>query len=274
MSQPSASARLSRLERQLAVPLLVRSTRGSQLTPNGEAVLAWASSVIQSATALVQATQALREGADTRLRVAASLTIAEYCLTPWLLTLRRQHPRVHVGVNVANSHDVCQQVRSGQADVGFIESPEIPQDFTSTPVGSDRVSLVVSPHYPLAVRAGKGLHPHEIPDLPLLLREPGSGTREAFLAGLTAALRKPVNVPHAVELGSTSTIIATARAGGGVGVVSARAVAADLAAGTLVELEVHDLSTVRPLTAIWAGRLPTPLAGELVRLGQTACSPQ
>lgn len=272
MSQPSASARLARLERQLAVPLLVRSARGSQLTPNGEAVLAWATSVIQSATALIQATEALREATDTRLRVAASLTIAEYCLTPWLLALRRKHPSVHVGVTVANSHEVCQQVKAGQVDIGFIESPDIPHGFTSAQVGSDRVTLVVSPRYPLAARAAKGLRPHELPDLPLLLREPGSGTREAFLAGLSAALHSHIETPHALELGSTSTIIATARAGGGVGVVSARAIAADLAAGTLVEVPAHELSTVRPLTAIWTGRLPTPLASELIQLGQAPCS--
>ena len=255
------------------MPLLARTTQGTQLTPNGEAVLAWATSVVQATHTLVEGAQALKEAGDTRLRVAASLTIAEYCLPPWLLALRQRHPAVDVGVTVCNSQAVRERVQSGQADVGFIESPEIPDDFTSSTIGSDRLTLVVSPTHPLSSRATKDLHAAELTDLPLLLREPGSGTREAFLSGLASSLGSPPDVRHAVELGSTSTIIATARAGGGIGVVSARAVTADLAVGTLVELRVQDLETERPLSALWIGRLPTPLAGELIQLAHAACSP-
>lgn len=272
MSQPSASARLSRLERQLAVPLLARSARGTSLTPNGELVVGWARGVVEAASALDEGVRALQGEALSRLRVAASLTVAEYCLPPWLLALRRTHPTAEVGVTVSNSLDVCTRVRSGRADIGFIESPEVPDGFTTSVVGTDRLALVVSPGYPLAARASSGLLARDLPDLPLLLRERGSGTRETFLAGLTASLGSAPDVRHAVELGSTSTIIATARAAGGVAVVSARAVAADLAAGTLVELPVSDLAADRPLTAVWVGRHPTALAGELVGLARTACS--
>ncbi|HEU4567193.1 MAG TPA: LysR family transcriptional regulator [Marmoricola sp.] len=270
ISQPSASARLSRLERQLGVSVLVRGTRGSTLTPAGEAVVAWAGGVVDAARALTDGVRTLREVADVRLRVAASLTVAEYLMPPWLLALRRVHPEVEVAATVANSHGVCEQVREGRADLGFVESPDVPAGFGTRRVGRDRLALVVSGAYPLAARAADGLLPRDLIDLPLLLREPGSGTRDTFLRALGRALGTGTPLlPHAVELGSTSTILATARAGGGVGVVSARAVAADLAAGSLVEVPVHDLHAERPLTAVWLGSRPSPLAAELVDL---ACS--
>ena len=271
ISQPSASARLSRLERQLGVPVLVRGSRGSTLTPAGEAVLAWAAGVVDAAQALADGVRSLREVAGARLRVAASLTVAEYLMPPWLLALRRRHPDVEVAATVANSHEVCEQVRAGRADLGFVEAPDVPALFSSRAVGQDRLALVVAAGYPLAARAADGLRARDLGSLPLLVREPGSGTRETFLQALRVALgAAEVPLPHAVELGSTSTIVATARAGGGVGVVSARAVTGDLAAGALVEVPVHDLDTCRPLTALWLGARPTPLAAELVELAHAS----
>ena len=270
ISQPSASARLSRLERQLGVPVLVRGTRGSTLTPAGEAVLTWAAGVVDAARTLADGVRTLREAADARLRVAASLTVAEYLMPPWLLTLRRLHPDIEVAATVANSQGVCEQVRDGRADLGFVEGPDVPPGFGTRRVGRDRLALVVAATYPLAARAPGGLLPRDLVDLPLLLREPGSGTRDTFLHALARSLGTEPRLPHAVELGSTSTIVATARAGGGVGVVSARAVAGDLAAGTLVEVPVHDLHAERPLTALWLGDRPTPLAAELVGLARAA----
>jgi DNA-binding transcriptional LysR family regulator len=268
VSQPSASARLSRLERRLGVAVLVRTSRGSRLTPAGEAIVAWARDVVVAAHQLTDGVQTLRTDRSARLRVAASLTIAEYLLPAWLLTLRRHNPELDIAASVENSQDVCAQVRSGQADVGFVEAPTVPAGLSAAEVGSDRLALVVAADYPLAARAGRGLRPRDLLDLPLLLREPGSGTRDTLLHALASALGGEPDLPHATELGSTTTILATARAGGGVGVLSARAAAADLAAGALVEVPVHRLDLVRPLRAVWLGRRPSAHAAELIALAQ------
>jgi DNA-binding transcriptional LysR family regulator len=266
ISQPSASARLSRLERKLGVPVLVRRTTGSTLTPAGEAVIAWAAGVVTAAHTLTDGVRTLREGRDARLRVAASLTVAEYLMPPWLLSLRRRHRDLDVAAIVENSSEVAEHVRSGAADIGFIESPDLPAGLTGQHVGRDRLALVVAAAHPLA--GAEALTVADLPGLPLLLREPGSGTRDTFLRAVSTALAlpEPPATPHATALGSTATIVATARAGGGVGVLSARAVAADLVGGSLVELVVPQFAAERPLTAIWLGRTPTPLAQELIAI--------
>lgn len=273
ISQPSASARLSRLERQLGIEVLVRTSRGSSLTPAGEAVLAWAAGVVHAARALTDGVLTLREVTEARVRVAASLTIAEYCMSPWLVALRRHHPEAEVAVTVANSTGVADAVAAGRVDVGFVESPEPPRGFETRTIGSDRLALVVAPGHQLAADATRGLVARDLLGLPLLLREPGSGTRDTILHALAASLdgQEPV-LPHAMELGSTSTILATARVGGGVAVVSARAVAGDLAAGSLVEVPVQDLNLRRPLTALWTGSAPSPLAGEIVAIAWGAAT--
>ncbi|MFF5287798.1 LysR family transcriptional regulator [Paractinoplanes globisporus] len=266
ISQPSASARLARLERRLGVSLLVRSRRGSLLTPAGQAVAVWTQQVVGAAHTLADGVLTLRADREARLRVAASLTIAEYMLPAWLLSLRRTHPGTEISAAVSNSAGVCELVRSGRADLGFVESPDIPADLSRRRVGEDRVALVVSAGYPLAARAGQDLPVADLLEQPLLLREPGSGTRDTFLGALEKALGGPPALPHATSLGSTTTILATARAGGGIGVVSARA------AGELVELQVPGLALSRPLHAVWLGRAPSPLSEELLICAQlTGC---
>lgn len=268
VSQPSASARLDRLERQIGVPLLVRGPRGTTLTQAGAAIAAWAGQVIEAAHALADGVETLRGARAARLRVAASMTVAEYLMSGWLLTLRRRNPGLAVTAMVANSQEVCQRVRSGEVDLGFVELPHVPQGLTFEQVGTDRLALIAAPGYPAAARSNPGLAARDLLEQALLLREHGSGTRDTFLHALTAALgrREEPPLPHATELGSTATILATARAGGGIGVLSARAAAADLAAGTLVEIPATDLDLDRALHAIWLGRRPTGYAHELVLL--------
>jgi len=265
ISQPSASVRLARLERRVGVTLLVRTTSGTSLTPIGQAFATWAREVVAAAKSLTDGVSALRASTDARLSVAASLTVAEYLLPTWLVALRRHRPDLEVAATVANSHDVADLVRSGAVDLGFLESPDTPDGVTSREIDSDEVVLVVASSDPLA---GSSLPAADVPSLSLLLREPGSGTRDTFLHALATALGKPTApaLAHATTLGSTATILAATRAGGGVGVVSARAVVADVAAGMIARIAVEGLSAVRPLTAVWLGRAPTPLARELIAI--------
>ncbi|NMO53766.1 LysR family transcriptional regulator [Actinoplanes sp. TBRC 11911] len=270
ITQPSASARLTKLEQQLGVSLLVRSRRGSVLTPAGEAVVAWSRGLIDAARTLADGVLTLRADQQARLRVSASLTVAEYLLPAWLLTLRRAHPDVDIAAEVANSHHVIEAVRSGTVDLGFVEAPEIPADLGSRVVDQDRLALVVAAGYPLAAHAWRELRPTDLADQPLLLREPGSGTRDTFLKALEHALGFPPVLPHAISLGSTTTILSTVRAGGGIGVISARAAASAVAAGELVELRVQGLTLSRPLHVLWPGHAPNALAAELVAIAAGA----
>jgi len=247
----------------------VRSRRGCLLTPAGEAVVAWSQGVVEAAQTLADGVLTLRADRQARLRISASLTVAEYLLPAWLLVLRRTHPGLDIAADVANSNGVVDAVRSGAVDLGFVESPHIPADLSARAVGDDRLALVVAAGYPLAAHAWRALRPTDLADQPLLLREPGSGTRDTFLNALEQALGFAPALPHAISLGSTTTILATVRAGGGIGVISARAAAAAVAAGELVELRVEGLSLTRPLHALWLGRTPTALATELLTIAAT-----
>lgn len=148
ISQPAASARIQGVERQLGVPLLERSPRGSRPTPAGQLVIGWARQVVEAAEALDAGISALREDRDARLRVVASLTVAEYLMPGWLLALAAARPQTVVTLRTANSAAVAERLLAGEADLGFVEGPRTPAGLTGTVVATDRLVVVVSPATP------------------------------------------------------------------------------------------------------------------------------
>src|SRR5688500_3723160 len=92
MSQPSASERLRTLEARVGVALLERTSRGARLTTAGQLVAGWAAPVLARAVDLDAGLTSLRADRHSHLRVAASLTVAEYLLPAWLIALRTVSP--------------------------------------------------------------------------------------------------------------------------------------------------------------------------------------
>lgn len=254
VAQPSASSRLKHLERQLGMRLLDRGPGGSQPTDAGVVVAGWAETILRAAHELQAGLSAFVAEQSGRLRIAASFTIAEYLLPQWLDRFAQEHPRDSVALEVANSTVVLDRVHRGGADLGFIETPSTVTDLDQVVVGRDRLVTVVAPGHPWAHR--RVVPVEALAATPLVTREAGSGTREA----LEAALRTlDLGAPTAIlELGSTSAVRAAVLRGNAPTVISRLAVAAELDAGTLVEIEVERLTIERELRAVWSPAAPLP----------------
>ena len=250
ISQPAASTRIRRLERQLGVPLIERSPRGSHLTRDGELVAGWAQAAVDAAAALDAGVTSLRAHSDAVLRVAASMTVAEYLLPGWLTVLRARDPQTAVALTAGNSAEVAVAVLDGRADLGFVEGPDQPPGLASQQVSTDRLTVVVAPGHRWA-RRRSGITAAELAVTPLVVREPGSGTRRYFEQALSAHGDRD-RVPPVAVLSSTTAIKSAVAAGIGPSVLSSLAVAPELAAGTLRAVKVTDLDLSRRLLAVWA----------------------
>jgi DNA-binding transcriptional LysR family regulator len=262
ISQPAASARMRQLEGHLGLALIERSPRGSHLTPDGALVADWAQAAVDAAAALDAGVTALRREHDSRLRIAASMTVAEYLLPAWLTALRAVDPGAAVALTAENSTEVATALLAGTADVGFLEGPDLPAGLRAEPVGRDTLTVVVGPAHPWARRAS-GISAGELAATALVSREAGSGTRR-FLEEALRAQAGLDRVPPIAELSSTTAIKAAVAAGAGPAVLSSLAVAAELSAGTLRAVTVIDLDLNRTLRAVWAaGRRLTGPARDL-----------
>lgn len=264
VSQPTASERLRLLERRLGLSLVVRTRTGSHLTSAGVAVADWARPVLEATNRLVQGAATLRSGARTRLAISASLTVAEHLVPRWLVTLSRTDPDVAVSLRMGNSTDVAAQVRSGTAQLGFVEGASAPSGLRSRTVVRDELALVVPAGHPWARRRRPVASP-ELATTGLVMRETGSGTREVLEQWMTVTGHEPRPV---VELASTTALVQAVLSGAGPAVVSVLAVRAELADGRLVRVPLADAGALRRrIRAVWLGPGHPPGAAErLVRI--------
>jgi DNA-binding transcriptional LysR family regulator len=263
MSQPAVSMRMTQLERGLGLSLLQRSPAGTKLTPAGQRVADLGRRVLSEVQVMMAGVAGLVAEEGSHLRVAASLTVAEYLLPGWLSALHRESPGVMLAVEVTNSSRVLARVREAGTDVGFVEGYGSRLDGLSTAVmRSDHLVVVVDPAHPWARREA-AISGAELASADLIVREPGSGTREV----LDQALSSWGGAHSWLELGSTASILAAARRGEGPAVLSALAVAEDVDLGRLVPVRTEGLDLTRSLRAVWPSDQPlAPLAGRLLNV--------
>ena len=262
MTQPAASRTLARFERRCGLTLLERSPRGSRLTSHGSLMVDWSREVLAAAERMSLSAAALRREHSAQLRVAASMTVAEYLVPAWLTTFRRTHPEVGLDLAVLNSDDVVAGVAAGRHDLGLVETTRLPGRVHSMVIGRDELWVVVPPRHPWAKRSRR-VTLAELARTPLALREPGSGTRrvlEDALAehGLAAA-------DPAAELSSNAAVRIATATGAGPAVLSEHAVRSSVTGGELVAVPLAEGPLRRELRAVWlGGARPVGPAGDLV----------
>ena len=232
VTQPSISAAVSALSKEIGVDLTERVGRGIGLTPAGEAFRPYAADVLGL---VQQGRRAAQEAADfsTRtLSIVAVATAAEYVVPSLLRAFASLHPEIRLALEVANRATLFDRVREHEVDIAIAGRPPEDERIEGRAFLENEIVAIAAPDDPVAGR--RQVRPDELADRVWLQREPGSGTRELvseFLAGHD--LR-----PKTLTLGSNGAIKEAVRLGLGVSLQSRRAVEQDLAAGTLAEIHV------------------------------------
>jgi molybdate transport repressor ModE-like protein len=275
VSQQAASSRIRAIEAQTGITLVSRSARGSVLTAEGVVIAEWGTRLLAVAAELDAGIAALRQDHRRRLRVSASLTVAEQLLPAWLVSFRAGArspggadaggPGAEIVLTAANSDAVIAHVSDGRADVGFIEGPHVPAALRRRVIARDRLVVVVPPAHAWARRGT--VTAAELAAAPLVSREQGSGTRDALSAALARTLGPhAAQAPAALSLSTTAAIRAAVLAGAGPAVLSDLAVGDDIAAGRLVQVDVPGMDLRRELRAVWRGAavLPAGPARDLI----------
>ncbi len=268
VSQQAVSQRMRVIERRWGLSLFERTARGTALTAQGALVAEWAGALVAQVEAFDHAVLALRTDRQAHVRIAASLTIAEHLVPGWLVTYGAEEGAAMVELSAVNSATVIDRVRTGRDSLGFIETPDLPQDLAVRVIGDDEIGIIVAPGHPWARRSL--VSAAEVAATRLVGRERGSGTRLTLERALSAALGTDAVAEPAAELASTAGIRATIMAGSGVGALSLRAVRDDLEAGRLVRVPVDIEPMSRPLAAVV--RREEPLGTAAARLLDIASS--
>lgn len=256
-SQSAASNALSELEGALGAQLFDRIGKKLVINENGRALLARAANILEEA----QETEALFTAAHAApLRLASSYTIGEYVLPELIASWKRTHPNVRVRVQIANTQEVFNAVESFTADIGFIEGTHTHPDLTVRRWRTDEFAIVASPHHPLA---GRKATARLLQQATWVLREPGSGTREAADRWLIPNLS---HVDVELELGSNEAVKRAVASGIGLGCLSRLAIDDAVAHGWLVELATSLPPMSRTLSMVrHRARKPGPAAEDFLK---------
>lgn len=230
LSQSATGSALNELERLLSLRLFDRSGKRLLLNDNGRALLPRALALLDGAAGIEQMS---RDGiAQTQsLRIGASTTIGNYVL-PKLLS-RYLGDIHHDGttawrskVTIGNTEAICDAVAAFELDIGLIEGPCHQAALTVTPWLKDELWVVCPPESTLAgptrassaaERGSERVSVKTLRNAVWLLREPGSGTREATDQLLLPHLR---SYRRSIELGSSEAIKHAAAEGLGMACLS------------------------------------------------------
>jgi DNA-binding transcriptional LysR family regulator len=247
VTEPAVSAAVAALGRELGAALLVRDGRGVRLTDAGRTMAAYASELVGLAD------QARSEVAGrSRLRLAGVTTAGEFVLPALIKAFRERHPGIDVSLEVGNRQEVLDGLRRRDVDLAVGGRPPESRDIAGTGFRDYRLVVVGAP----------GPRRRDLAAETWLLRERGSGTREAAERYLTDAGIAP---RATMTVGSNGAVKQAAAAGLGVTLLADDAVQAELAAGALIELRAPGTPLRRSWYVLAPAAGPEPAAAGLFR---------
>lgn len=231
MSQSAVSGALADLERQFDILLFDRIGKRLRLSQLGQSLRPRCEALHEQA---IELERALSSQSDIGgLRVGATLTIGNYVALPLMARFKREHPDARVTLEVANTAEITRKVTNFEIDVGLVEGELFDPDLDVIDWCADELVVFCAPAHPFARKSE--LCDDDLRAASWIVREPGSGTRQAFDRAMHGILS---DLEIAFELQHIEAIKSAVEAGMGVGCVSRLALAEAFRHGALVPCSV------------------------------------
>jgi DNA-binding transcriptional LysR family regulator len=191
--QPAVSQQVARLERELGLQLLDRSSRHVRLTGDGERMLREARAVLSAADQASEVAAALASGRDGVLRVGTAPGLRSR-LERGLTTLRAHTPNLDVQISSGTTAEYLTALRSGELDVAFVRGEVAAADLQVVELWRDELSVLV----PTAYRSDDGVKLIDLDALPLRLPTDDVWLRDQLVtacreAGFEPLLGRPID---------------------------------------------------------------------------------
>lgn len=254
ITQAALSQRIATLENVLRVSLFKRGAGRTTLTDSGQRLYEFARRILDLHEEARKSVGGVSRSISGDLPIAASSVPGESYLSALLSAFRERFPEVHVRASIGDSRSVMRDVVKGDVTLGLVGQKAGKPTLESEVIGTDTLVLVLAPTHPLAGRTSISLK--ALAEVPLIIREPGSGTRCALSKGLEQAGSSLDTMSISLEMGSNGAIKDAVKRGLGVSFVSSSTVDRELCSGELVALQVRGLVLTRSLYAVYHRRRP------------------
>lgn len=204
ITQPAVTRHIHELESHFSLQLFERNGTKIKLTPAGETLLRYTDSLFALYRNLESEMSDFTQRHNGALRLGASMTVAPYVLPPILAVFHKKYKDVRVTLINGNTAQMEQALLDKEIELGIVEGRSKNAAIRYTEFKKDEIVLIGRPDHPLAKKGS--LKPEELRQIPLLLREPGSGTLEVIAHALRPLGIKLSQLNVEMQLGSAESI--------------------------------------------------------------------
>lgn len=269
LAQASVSQQLQRLEADVGVRLVYRSSRTVRLTPAGKVFLTEAERVLSAADRAVDRARQVAAGRHGALRIATNYPASRLLLLPLLEDLRAQDPDLSTMLREMGSPDQLRALRRGDLDLALVYGPVDAPGVSSTHLLDVPVVAIVRPGHPFAGR--ERLRFEELLGYPAMTGYEGGSLviEDAMVAAAAAHGTRLPRTPSSTDLSGYLLELETSDA---IGFCSLPRAEQNRANGMRV-LRLDPVEPILPIHVAWSDAVDEPLVNsvvaQLVRLAET-----
>ena len=179
LTQPTISAHISSLEKELNVRLIIRNTKEVSLSDDGKDLYRYAKQITDLEKAIEERFYMDSDDGKHFITIAASTIPAQYLLPKVLMCYRERYPKEQIKIMETDSSEVVTQVVDHMVDVGFTGTVLEKKHCKYIPFYKDELAVITpdTPEYRILKEQNRD-DIDWIKRKPLILREEGSGTRK------------------------------------------------------------------------------------------------
>ena len=204
ITQPAITKHIKELEHHLNLQLFKRNGNSITLTTGGKVLLQYTERIFHLYTELETELAQLNNTEAGTVHIGSSTTVAQTILPRLLALFKQTYPLISFTFIQGNTDFITQQVLNEKIDIAIVEGAAHYPQIAYTPFAKDEIVLVTRANNQLAKKAE--INPKQLLNIPLVLREAGSGTLDVIFNALSEVQINPKDLQIEIQLESSIAI--------------------------------------------------------------------
>lgn len=251
LTQPTISAHISALEKELAVRLFVRNTKEVSLSEDGQALYKYARQMVDLEKKIEEKFCAEKKEGKRSITIAASTIPAQYLLPEILIRFNEKYPKDQIKIMETDSAKVVMRIIDQTADVGFTGTVLEKKHCKYIPFYKDELVIVTPCTSKYQQLQEKETDISWIQKEHILMREEGSGTRKEAEKQLRAAGVDVGSMRVIASIENQETIKKSVQQGMGISVLSRLAVEEEEKSGKMLVFHIPTENGGRDINLVY-----------------------
>ena len=204
ISQPAVTRHIKELEERYKTTLLERKGNKIYLTKAGEKVYNAFKEIAQQYRNLDFEIGQLHSSISGEFKIGASSTISQYVIPKVIASFHKRYPKIQIYLMNGNSFEMEKLLLDNQVDIALVENNSTQSGIRYKDFLDDELIVVTGKNSVYAKR--EIISKDDLMQIPIVLREQGSGTLEVIKQKLSQQNINFENLNTLIHLGSTESI--------------------------------------------------------------------